>query len=58
MSIPVLLGLLVLVIIVAALSGVWRARGQGPATVQSSVMLFALAVTAAVIVYFILRGRA
>jgi uncharacterized membrane protein len=57
MSIPVLIGLLALVIVVAGAAGVWRARTRGVATQQSSIMLLLLAVAAAVLVWFVMQGR-
>jgi len=57
MSIPLLVGLLALVIIVAGAAGVWRARTRGVATQQSSIMLLFLAVAAAVLVWFVMQGR-
>ena len=56
MSIPLLIGLLVLVVLVAGVAGVWRARTKGASTVQSSMMTLVLAVVAAVLVYFVLGG--
>ena len=56
MSIPLLIGLLVLVVLVAGVAGVWRARTRGASTVQSSIMTLVLAVVAAVLVYFVLGG--
>jgi hypothetical protein len=57
MSIPLLVGLLAFVIVIAAAAGVWRARGRGANTVQSSLMLLVLAVIAVGLVWFVLQGR-
>jgi hypothetical protein len=57
MSITLLIGLLVLAIVVVAAAGVWRARGQGPASVQSSLMMLAVTVAAALVVYFLIKRR-
>ena len=57
MSIPLLVGLLVLLVLVGAVAGVWRARGRGGASVQSSIMMLLLAVVAALLVLFLFRGR-
>ena len=57
MSIPLLIGLLVCVVLVGAVAGVWRARRQGGAGVQSSLMMLVLAVVAALLVLFLFRGR-
>jgi hypothetical protein len=57
MSIPLLIGLLVCVVVIGAAAGVWRARGRGASTVQSSLMLLLLVIAAAGLVWFILRGR-
>jgi hypothetical protein len=57
MSVPLLVGLLAFVVIIGAVAGVWRARGRGAGTVQSSVMLLLLAVAAMVLVWFVLQGR-
>ena len=56
MSIPLLIGVLVIVLIAAAAAGVWRARSRGATTVQSSIMALMLAVIAAVLVYMVLSG--
>jgi hypothetical protein len=57
MSIPMLIGLLALVVVVAGAAGVWRARTRGVATQQSSIMLLLLVVAAAVLVWFVMQGR-
>ena len=57
MSIPLLVGVLAFVIVIAAAAGVWRARGRGTSTVQSSLMLLVLAVIAVGLVWFVLQGR-
>jgi hypothetical protein len=57
MSIPLLIGLLAFVVVVGALAGVWRARGRGGGTLQSSLMLLLLAVVAVMLVWFVLQGR-
>jgi hypothetical protein len=57
MSIPLIIGLLAFIIVIGAVAGVWRARGRGANTVQSSVMLLLLAVIAVVLVWFVLQGR-
>jgi hypothetical protein len=57
MSIPLLIGLLAFVVVIGAATGVWRARGRGANTVQSSVILLLLAVVAVGLVWFILQGR-
>ncbi len=57
MSIHLTIGLLAFVIVIGALAGVWRARGRGASTLQSSIMLLLLVVVAAVLVWFILQGR-
>jgi low affinity Fe/Cu permease len=57
MRVPLLVGLLAFVVIIGAVAGVWRARGRGTSTVQSSVMLLLLAVAAMVLVWFVLQGR-
>ncbi len=57
MSIPLLIGLGALVIIVAGAAGVWRARGRGVNTQQSSIMLLVLVVAAAVLIWFVMQGR-
>ena len=57
MAIPLLIGLLVLAIVIVAAAGVWRARGQGPAGVQSSLMMLAVTVAAALVLYFLLKKR-
>jgi hypothetical protein len=57
MSIPLIVGLLALIIVIGAVAGVWRARGRGANTVQSSVMLLLLAVVAVVLVWFVLQRR-
>jgi accessory gene regulator protein AgrB len=57
MSIPLIVGLLAFVIVIGAAAGVWRARGRGANTTQSSVMLLLLAVVAVVLVWFVLQGR-
>ena len=56
MSIPLLIGLLVMVILVAGAAGVWRARTRGATTVQSSFMVLLLAAVAAALVYVVLSG--
>ena len=56
MSIPVLIGVLAFIIVIAAAAGVWRARDRGTATVQSSMMLLLLAVIAVVAVWFVFSG--
>lgn len=53
MSIPLLFGLLVFAILIAAAAGVWRARGRGTSTVQSSLMLLLVVIAAVVLVWFI-----
>ena len=55
MSITVLIGLLVLAIVIVAAAGVWRARAQGPAGVQASLMMLAVTVAAAFVVYFLIK---
>jgi uncharacterized membrane protein len=57
MSIPLIVGLLAFIIVIGAAAGVWRARGRGASTVQSSVMLLLLAIVAVVLVWFVLQGR-
>jgi hypothetical protein len=56
MSIPLLIGLLAFIIVIGAAAGVWRARGRGTSTVQSSVILLVLVATAVVLVWYVL-GR-
>jgi hypothetical protein len=56
MSIPLLIGLLLMVVVVVGAAGVWRARTRGATTMQSSIMALMLAVIAAVLVYFVLSG--
>jgi len=56
MSIPLLIGLLLLVVVVAGAAGVWRARTRGATAVQSSIMALMLVVIAGVLVYFVLSG--
>jgi hypothetical protein len=43
--------------VIAAAAGVWRARGRGTPTVQSSLMLLVLAVIALGLVWFVLQGH-
>ena len=57
MSIPLLVGLLVLVVVIGTVAGLWRARGKGAATVQSSVMTLLVVLVAAALVWFVLGGR-
>jgi uncharacterized membrane protein YhaH (DUF805 family) len=57
MSIPLILGLLVLVVVIAAVAGVWRARDAGQTGTQSSLMLLLVVIVAAVIVWYLFRGR-
>jgi len=54
MSIPLVVGLLVRAIVIAAAAGVWRARGQGQTNVQSSLMMLAVVVVVALVIYFLL----
>ena len=56
MSIPLLIGLLMMVVIVAGAAGLWRARTRGATTVQSSIMALMLVVIAGVLVYMVLSG--
>ena len=57
MSIPLIIGVLVFLALIGAIAGVWRARGRGGASVQSSLMMLVLAVIAALLVLFLFRGR-
>ncbi|HET9682618.1 MAG TPA: hypothetical protein VFP15_00830 [Gemmatimonadaceae bacterium] len=57
MSIPLLVGVLVFIAVIGAVAGVWRARGRGGASVQSSLTMLVLAVIAALLVLFLFRGR-
>ena len=57
MSIPLLIGILAFIIVIGAAAGVWRARGRGANTLQSSVMLLFLVIAAVVLVWFIMQGR-
>ena len=57
MSVPLLVGLLAFIIVIGAAAGVWRARGRGAGTLQSSIMLLVLVVVAVVIVWYVLGGR-
>jgi hypothetical protein len=57
MSIPLLIGLLAFVVVIGAATGVWRARGRGANTVQSSVLVLLLVVAAVGLVWFVLQGR-
>lgn len=56
MSIPVVVALLVFIVVIAALTGLWRARGTSGATAQSSIMMVLVVAVAAVLVWFVLRG--
>lgn len=56
-SIPVLIGLIVLVIVVGAAAGVWQARKSGATGVQSAVGVLLVAVIAALLTWFVLRSR-
>lgn len=55
MSIPLLIGLAVFVIVIAAVMGVWRSRGEGAPAVQSSLMLLAVVAIAALVLLYVLR---
>ena len=57
MSIPLIIGILVLLAIVGAMSGVWRARRAGGGGVQSSLMMLVVVLIAALLVLFLFRGR-
>lgn len=57
MSIPLLIGLLVFVALIGAVSGVWRARRQGGAGVQSSLMMLVVVIIAALLVLYFFRGH-
>jgi hypothetical protein len=50
-------GLLAFLIVIGSAAGVWRARGRGTSTLQSSIMLLLLAVAAVGLVWFVLQGR-
>ncbi|MBA3343158.1 MAG: hypothetical protein H0W30_01045 [Gemmatimonadaceae bacterium] len=56
MSIPLLIGLLVMAILIAAAAGVWRARTKDAGTTQSSVMVLLLVAGAAMLVFYLLHG--
>jgi hypothetical protein len=47
--------LLALIVVVAALAGVWRARGRGASTVQSSIMLLVVAIVAVIAAWLVIR---
>jgi len=49
-----LLPLLAFIIVVAALTGVWRARGRGASAMQSAIMLLVVALAAALAMWFLL----
>jgi hypothetical protein len=49
-----ILPLVAFIIVVAALAGVWRARGRGANAMQSSIMLLIVALAAAVAIWFLL----
>jgi hypothetical protein len=57
MSIPMVIGLLALIVVIAGAAGVWRARSRGVSTQQSSIMLLLLVVVAVVLVWFVMQGR-
>ena len=57
MSTPLLLALLVLVIVLAAAAGVWRARESGGTGVQTALSVLLVAVLAAVLAWLVLRHR-
>ena len=50
-----MLPLLAFIILIAALAGVWRARGRGPAAMQSAIMLLVFAVVAVVAAWLVIR---
>lgn len=50
-----ILPLLAFIIVVAALAGVWRARGRGARAMQSAIMLLVVAIAVAVAIWFILQ---
>jgi len=56
MSIPLVIGLLVMVILIAGAAGVWGARTKGTTNVQSSVMVLLLVALVAVLAYFLFSG--
>lgn len=49
-----ILPLVAFMIVLAALAGVWRARGRGANAVQSSLMLLIVALVAAAAIWFLL----
>jgi hypothetical protein len=57
MSAPLLVGLLILAVVVAAAAGVWRARRTGATGVQSAVGVLVAVLAAAVLAWVALRGR-
>jgi len=50
-----LLPLLAFIIVVAALAGVWRARGRGAGAMQSAITLLIVALAAALAMWFLLQ---
>ncbi len=57
MSIPLLIGLIVMAIIIAAAVGVWKARTKGALNAQSSLILLLLVVVIGGLVFYLLSGR-
>jgi len=57
MSIPLLIGLIVMAIIIAAAVGVWKARTKGALNAQSSLILLLLVVLIGGLVFYLLSGR-
>ena len=57
MSIPLLIGLIVMAIIIAAAAGVWKAQTKGALNAQSSLILLLLVVVIGGLVFYLLRGR-
>jgi hypothetical protein len=47
--------LLALMVIVAALAGVWRARDRGASAMQSSIMLLVVAIVAVIAAWLVIR---
>lgn len=50
-----LLPLLAFIIVIAALAGVWRARGRGAGAMQSAIMLLVVALVVALAIWFLLQ---
>jgi hypothetical protein len=50
-----ILYLLGIIIVVAALSGVWRARGRGAGAMQAALLLLVVAVVAVLAAWYVIR---